>query len=962
MRAAGTNVWIALPYGMSARNLLRSSFWPAWQNLQRQWDWHTVLLSPLAKDSNFAREFSSLETTVANLPHDFPLWTKALTKALVDAESYAWPSRSRIDTFSIVEEKIRLGYAEPVLDLYHGIFSMRSRVLGRLPSVRGWLRERLLPHLYSSGELESLRAQFPPSLILFTHGYASEERALGFLAEKHRVPTIGLIHSWDSLTSCPKMLFEFDRIAVWSSTLKGRLMDLYSYPEHRIDVIGMPQMDLASQEGLVQSRPAFLRGMGLDPGRRVVTYACATPALVRGHFKILETLCRMIQDPALPYPCQLVVRMHPGKPGLAQGSEERQIRDLAGKYTYVAIDEPSAAFAALPVASHWDSKAQDQAHFFNLLKHSDMLVNCFSTTTLDAAIFNCPIINIAFDAEPVAHPCASWTRYYGETHYQPVLRSGGVALVKNPEELLGAVRRYLLDRTQDEEGRERIVREQCGTLDGKSGERLANLVESHMRTHNSCTRPVSFTTGRDVKPRRRVAIMTDHKWRDLPGYVLLKEILERAHGCSVTLYPRGWEHEVLPTFRPHLVLFSNLYSPNEVELAYWACSHGVRVGLLPTEGIPSVNHPRYLAWAAGADTDLAPADLHFTWSEEMCAYSLRQGVSPDKVLCIRPPRFDVYHETFKGLRTPRQTFLKRYGLDPSRSTVTWTTNFTYVDYLHGVTEEVFRLAGLTPEILGCSVSAFVQERTRSRLNAASAVKKFLRTARSCNFIIKPHPAEGPHFYLDLARELRQEGRRNVAVVTQEYIWDVLESTDILLHRNCTTAVEAWFLERPTLELQLNSQDPLRHTERELGSDLIETPEGLTERVEYYLQGGAIPFGILDGRKQFIDKWCGWPDGGNTAALALRIMEFLDGTSGAPSFGGLERSLARLKLAAKKIYYRRNPSRVIPGRRGGIQLQKVIVDSDVEEWRSRLQASGVLQALGSHETKSLGTGKVPSLVT
>src|SRR5579864_8353169 len=78
----------------------------------------------------------------------------------------------------------------------------------------------------------------------------------------------------------------------------------------------------------------------------------------------------------------------------------------------------------------------------------------------------------------------------------------------------------------------------------------------------------------------RIALMVDHKWRDLPGYALLKVVLEKKYDCSVTLYPSGWDRQFIPRISPHLLLLPHISTSGLTRLAYWARNHGVLIGIL----------------------------------------------------------------------------------------------------------------------------------------------------------------------------------------------------------------------------------------------------------------------------------------------------------------------------------------------------------------------------------------------
>jgi CDP-glycerol glycerophosphotransferase (TagB/SpsB family) len=120
---------------------------------------------------------------------------------------------------------------------------------------------------------------------------------------------------------------------------------------------------------------------------------------------------------------------------------------------------------------------EHQRHLADTLQHSDVVVNVASTITIEACVFDTPVVNIAFDGDHVDLPYErSARRYYKFTHYANVTRHDAVRVSWNPGELVENIARYLADPSLDAAGRARVVHEQVRFLDGRSGERVASAV------------------------------------------------------------------------------------------------------------------------------------------------------------------------------------------------------------------------------------------------------------------------------------------------------------------------------------------------------------------------------------------------------------------------------------------------------------------------------------------------------
>jgi hypothetical protein len=56
------------------------------------------------------------------------------------------------------------------------------------------------------------------------------------------------------------------------------------------------------------------------------------------------------------------------------------------------------------------------------------------------------------------------------------MKTGGVRIARNVDELIKFINMYLSNPKLDSEGRKRIVREQCYKVDGRVGERIAKYI------------------------------------------------------------------------------------------------------------------------------------------------------------------------------------------------------------------------------------------------------------------------------------------------------------------------------------------------------------------------------------------------------------------------------------------------------------------------------------------------------
>ena len=138
-------------------------------------------------------------------------------------------------------------------------------------------------------------------------------------------------------------------------------------------------------------------------------------------------------------------------------------------------------------------------------------------------------------------------------------------------------------------------------------------------------------------------------------------------------------------------------------------------------------------------------------------------------------------------------------------------------------------------------------------------------------MLKPHPGEDTNWYHE---RLGREHLTNVIRIDTEFIWDMLSATDLHLHHACTTAVEAWFLRKPTIDLQLNPRDVYRCNAMAPAEETVRDEEALIRQVGRYLEGMPIRAEQQAARAALIERWFNRVDGRATERHADAINAFL----------------------------------------------------------------------------------------
>lgn len=290
------------------------------------------------------------------------------------------------------------------------------------------------------------------------------DRHLLMAAADRGVPTMVLVSSWDNLTTSGFFPVDVDRITVWNAIMKRQAVEVHGLPPERVVVTGAPQHDVFARPRPYVGRDAFFEGLGLDPARPLVVYTTGTEGTIPHE---PELVARVAGELGRARPdVQLLVRVHQ----LDDVERYTDLRERAG----VALDQAGRA----PVGGYHDRDfdREQLERLADTLRHADVVVNAASSISIDAAAVGTPVVVVDFDARPGMPYERSVSRFYDFTHQRPVVASGGVSRAESVEDVVAGIVRYLDDPAADAEGRARLVREQCGVLDGGAGRRVGEAV------------------------------------------------------------------------------------------------------------------------------------------------------------------------------------------------------------------------------------------------------------------------------------------------------------------------------------------------------------------------------------------------------------------------------------------------------------------------------------------------------
>jgi hypothetical protein len=448
-------IFIILDLGIAIRNILRTNVFKV---LREQKDVRIVIFTPIT-DESFREEIGGDNVFIERLPEWRP---NLLVKGARFLRKLLWAEKTNLFTYRNKMERKEGRFVNWLAANLVTWFGMRNR-LDRVVAFIEAMELKYTPDL----ERETFN-RYQPDLIFYTTLY-SRRPALELVARKRSTKTIAFVHSWDNPTSKGPFTVSPDRAIVWNSQLRDELLKLHNFPSGRVYISGVPQFDIYVNKGRFLSREDFFEKWQLDPGRKLLTYTTGSFAMLPDEPEVVEQFYHAVEGNAFVEPCQLLVRPHP--------KDKYECYQRFEKLPHLVIQRPGRTGSTRDT---WNPTTEDMYDLAELMNYSDVVVNTASTITIDAACFDTPVVNVAFDGHQNKPYNGSCRRYYDYEHYRNIVGTGGFRIAYSIEDLIHYVNMYLQNRSIDQEGRERIRREQCWKLDGQSGRRVAEYILSYL--------------------------------------------------------------------------------------------------------------------------------------------------------------------------------------------------------------------------------------------------------------------------------------------------------------------------------------------------------------------------------------------------------------------------------------------------------------------------------------------------
>lgn len=279
----------------------------------------------------------------------------------------------------------------------------------------------------------------------------------------------------------------------------------------------------------------------------------------------------------------------------------------------------------------------------------------------------------------------------------------------------------------------------------------------------------------------KVALVVDNPLRDLDGLVLLAwQLAQRnVEAWLVPMYDQSFDVRAIGV---DFVLL-NYIRPNNLDHFYAYKAEGIKVGVLDTEGIAGRSSAEFAGFV-GKTGGVQFADLYCVWGpSQLLALQSAKVASRDRLVLTGCPRYDY-------CANPWRDAVVRPEIN--RDYILINTNFALTNpkFSAGSRTELQTMlkVGYAPD----TADRFVKDAKIAHEGMIELVQDLVNSFPKEHFVLRPHPFENKDPYVNINHQGNFEIRQEATSVE----W--LNSCKVLIHLNCSTALEANMLGKPAL--------------------------------------------------------------------------------------------------------------------------------------------------------------------
>jgi len=295
--------------------------------------------------------------------------------------------------------------------------------------------------------------------------------------------------------------------------------------------------------------------------------------------------------------------------------------------------------------------------------------------------------------------------------------------------------------------------------------------------------------------KKRIYIMMEIKKRELEPRLYFASVATKK-GYSVVIAKKGdiWARRNL--LRPGIVLFKSI-GPNNVLLINDMIKAGHQIVAWDEEAFVTPKEINYWIKKRINKENFKKLKYFFSWGSVENDYLCSEypeyknkiiATGNSKIEYIKKKNFSVFDKEIKEIKNKQGKFCLFLGNFGRINNKTFNKGETFVD--RAVIQKIFQV--------GSSEYNFAKDYEAQQSKIFNQItflfKEFSKNFSSKKLIVRPHPSERLEPYYKAAN-----GMKNIKIIEDDFntlSW--IKASDFIISSNCTTSVEAFFLNRTSV--------------------------------------------------------------------------------------------------------------------------------------------------------------------
>ncbi len=292
--------------------------------------------------------------------------------------------------------------------------------------------------------------------LFFTHQRPPFIAPLIYASEQLKIPNGTFIFSWDNIASKGRMAGNFNNYFVWSDLMKTELLQFYKQVKaSQIHIVGTPQFEPYTYQNFGYDKDSLHKKFNLDSKLPLLFFTCNDSSSENDPI-YLEILAKYIEENKLIQKVNLLVRTSPAE-------NPDRFKHIAERFNFIKWNYPDWTSVR---QNHQEAWSQRVPSLEDLMDLKSMLANCFlcvnvlSTITLDAFIFNKPVINPVFGNDD--NELFNDQKFLEYRHLKNLVLSDASLISKNKEDYLNHLNHILSNSDNKDKERKEFINLQIG--------------------------------------------------------------------------------------------------------------------------------------------------------------------------------------------------------------------------------------------------------------------------------------------------------------------------------------------------------------------------------------------------------------------------------------------------------------------------------------------------------------------